>query len=42
MAQKDKKNQKDEDLLGGGKPNWPVLIPVIVIFVILLGLVFFL
>lgn len=42
MAQKNKKNQKEEELVSGGKPNWPVLIPIIVIFAILLGLVFFL
>ncbi len=42
MSQKNKKNQKEEELVSSGQPNWPVLIPIIVIFVILLGLVFFL
>lgn len=41
MAQKNK-NKEENNILESGKPNWPVLIPIIVVFVVLLVLVFFL
>lgn len=43
MAQQNKKEvEKYEDPLGSGKPNWAVLIPILVVFLALIALVYFL